>query len=217
MILQSVEAKNLKKKFARRVIFENISFKVERTQSVAIVGKNGSGKSTLAKIIAGVLSPTSGSFSIQSDSGTIPPEDWNSRLGFVSPYLQLYDEFTAWEHLVLFSKIRGISIDTEYFQSLLKMVGLLERKDHDVRIYSSGMKQRLKYACALSHRPEILILDEPTSNLDEEGISMIYEVMRNHLAGGILILATNDRQDAEMCQLRVDLNPPVKPFGGSLR
>ena len=100
----------------------------------------------------------------------------HNHIGFVSPYLFLYDEFTAEENLLHFSNIRGISFNKERSDFLLNELNLIDRKNDLVRGYSSGMKQRLKFIFALLHQPALIILDEPTSNLDNTGKEKVYEV-----------------------------------------
>jgi heme exporter protein A len=90
---------------------------------------------------------------------------------------------------------------------LLKQVGLSDRKDDFVRTYSSGMKQRLKYAFALLHQPPILLLDEPASNLDREGIATVYEIMQRQKQRGVLIIATNDPGDLQLCDQVINIEP----------
>lgn len=198
-------AANLKKVFNRRVVFQDISFAVQQQQTLLITGRNGSGKSTLVKILSDVLSPTDGTV-------TISPLDRarnfqrSSVIGLVSPYLQMYDEFSAEENLQYALAIRGMRDDANHIHALLKKVFLLERRSDAVRTFSSGMKQRMKYAFALIHNPSILILDEPTSNLDTEGIAMVKQIMREQTQEGILIVATNDLSDVERFDAQVDLN-----------
>ncbi len=198
-------ASNLKKVFNRRVIFQNISFSVQQKQTLLVTGRNGSGKSTLVKILSDVLSPTEGSVSI-SPIGSEKNFQRTSTIGLVSPYLQMYDEFSAEENLQYALAIRGMRTESSFIQSLLKKVFLYERRNDAVRTYSSGMKQRMKYAFALVHNPSILILDEPTSNLDAEGIAMVKEIMHEHREKGILIVATNDLSDVDRFEVQVDLN-----------
>ncbi len=200
----SFQADELKKVFNRRVIFEKISFSLSMNQTLLITGRNGSGKSTLVKILSDVLTPSAGKVSISVD-GLEQAKHWNRHIGFVSPYLQLYDEFTAAENLQRSWNIRGLThrINPD---ELLDFLGLLHRKDDQVRTYSSGMKQRVKYLLALAHRPPILILDEPTSHLDVEGIGVVQEIMRLQRERGILVVATNDLQDVSEYEVRIDLN-----------
>lgn len=198
------QADGLKKVFNRRVIFEKISFSLSMNQTLLITGRNGSGKSTLVKILSDVLTPSAGKISISVD-GMDQAKERNRYLGFVSPYLQLYDEFTAAENLQRSWNIRGLA-DRFNPDELLDFLGLLHRKDDQVRTYSSGMKQRVKYLLALAHRPPILILDEPTSHLDGEGIRVVQEIMRLQRERGILVVATNDLQDVSEYEVRIDLN-----------
>ena len=201
----SLEATGIKKVFNRRTVFDNVSFSISSRQTLLITGRNGSGKSTLVKIISDVLSPTDGEMVVREGETTLK-ENRSELLGLVSPYLQLYEEFSAEENLWYTIALRGKKPDVTQIHSLLKKVFLLNRKDDPVRTYSSGMKQRLKYAFALAHSPRILILDEPTSNLDAEGIAMVKEIMNEHCETGILIVATNDLSDVERFDIQVDLN-----------
>jgi heme exporter protein A len=127
-------------------------------------------------------------------------------VGLVAPYLQVYEEFTAAENLALAMRIRGAVPDVSRMRSLLDRVGLSTRQDDAVRGFSSGMKQRVKYALALVHAPDVLVLDEPMANLDAEGVAMVREVMRDHAAARTLIVATNDLADCEAYDARVDLS-----------
>ncbi len=190
-----LHVESLKKVFNRRTVFSDISFEIRSGQSLAITGRNGSGKSTLAKILSGVLSATSGKVLLECNGREIPAAERHDCVGFVSPYLQLYDEFSALENLQLCASLRGLEYNSSRGDTLLELVNLSSRKHETVRTYSSGMKQRLQYAFALLHEPQILILDEPTANLDAEGIEMVRTVMKTQRDKGILIIATNDSDD----------------------
>ncbi|MEK7263038.1 MAG: ABC transporter ATP-binding protein [Bacteroidota bacterium] len=199
-------AQNLFKRFGRRVIFQNIVFELSNGDSIAFTGKNGSGKSTLVKICAGVLSPTSGTIELTIDGKIISADKYFQYIGFVAPYLQLYDEFSPIENLHFFSTIRGLKISVKEKEELLKRVNLFHRKDDYVRTFSSGMKQRMKFAFALLHNPPILILDEPTTNLDAEGSTMVFQIMEEQKKKGILLLATNTQSEQEHCEKIISLS-----------
>jgi heme exporter protein A len=209
MLRISAKGSGISKSFNRRKIFSDISFVVRRGDSLAIAGRNGSGKSTLMKIIAGVLSPTRGTVQFEVEGKTVKSDDVHAYIGFVSPYLQLYDEFTGWENLDIFRKIRGIKVNDGFMSELLTRVNIFDRRNDFVRTYSSGMKQRLKFAFALLHQPPILLLDEPTSNLDSEGIATIYQIADEQKNNGILLVATNDAEDIKRCERVIDLNAKV--------
>jgi heme exporter protein A len=202
----SLQARNIRKDFNRRVVFRDISFDLSNRDSLSITCPNGSGKSTLAKILSGLLTPTAGTVSIEVDGASPKAEQRRDYIGFVAPYLQLYDEFTGSENLHLASRIRGRRGSSEENDSLLQRVGLVHRKDVRVGTYSSGMKQRLKYAFALLHKPVVLILDEPMTNLDEPGIAVVREIIQEQGQIGIVIVATNDVEEARICNHNLDLS-----------
>ena len=201
----SIEVKELNKTFGRRLIFENLNFKVEDKGIFGITGANGSGKSTLVKIIAGLLSPTSGNVIHQHDNKKIESEDLHDFIGFVSPYLFMYDEFTAEENLNNVAKIRGIELNKEKVDYLLKQFLLFDRKDDLVKTYSSGMKQRLKFIFSLMHSPRLLILDEPTSNLDVAGKTAVYQIVKEESLNNIILLASNEESDLELCNEKIKM------------
>lgn len=194
------------KEFNRRSIFRDVSFSLGGGDSIAITGSNGSGKSTLVKIICGLLSPTRGTFAYTLEGKTIEHDNVRNHIGLVSPYLQLYDEFTGWENLELLSQIRSDHVlEKGRIEEVLNDVGLWERRKDFLRTYSSGMRQRLKYAFALVHKPDILVLDEPTSNLDSDGIAMVERRVMEQKKDSILIVATNDADESTWCSGKIEL------------
>ena len=196
----SIQSQNLSKSFGRRLIFKDINFAWNDNGIFGISGPNGSGKSTLVKIIAGLIAPTSGKIIHKNSDGEIIPEKLHNHIGFVSPYLVLYEEFSAWENLKIFAKIRGVPFNKEKVLYYLSQFLLDNRKDDLVKTYSSGMKQRLKFAFALMHSPDVLIFDEPTSNLDEEGKKVVYKIILEEGKNRIVIVASNEMKDLELCQ-----------------
>lgn len=202
----SLTLDGVSKEFNRRSIFRDVSISLRGGESLAITGRNGSGKSTLVKIICGLLSPTRGSLTYALGGKGIDVDAIKDHIGLVSPYLQMYDEFTGLENLEVLSRIRADrDITGETIAEALKNVGLWDRRNDFVRTYSSGMKQRLKYAFAVLHRPDVLVLDEPTSNLDADGIAMVEKCVKEQSARGMLIVATNDADEATWCSKRVVL------------
>ncbi|MCX6120465.1 MAG: ABC transporter ATP-binding protein [Ignavibacteriales bacterium] len=202
----SITVTGLSKDFNRSSIFKDISFSLASPASLSITGKNGAGKSTLSKILAGLLSSTRGSITYSADEKQIGIEEFKHHIGFVSPYLNLYDEFTALENLQFLSRIRAAAQENdERIKELLVTVGLWNRRNDSVGTFSSGMKQRLKYAFALLHHPAVLILDEPTSNLDTEGIEVVKEIVRKQKETNILIIATNNKEEAHWCAQQIQV------------
>ena len=199
----SIQSQNLSKLFGRRLIFKDINFSWAEKGIFGISGPNGSGKSTLVKIIAGLIAPSSGKIIHKNSSGEIIPEKLHNHIGFVSPYLVLYEEFSAWENLKIFAKIRGVDFNEERVIHYLTQFLLENRKTDLVKTYSSGMKQRLKFIFALMHSPEVLIFDEPTSNLDEEGKKVVYNIIKDESKNSIVIIASNEERDLILCQEKI--------------
>jgi heme exporter protein A len=195
----SIQSQNLSKLFGRRLIFKDINFNWIEKGIFGISGPNGSGKSTLVKIVAGLIASSSGKIIHKNSGGEIIPEKLHNHIGFVSPYLVLYEEFSAWENLKIFAQIRGVTFNEERILYYLEQFLLDSRKNDLVKTYSSGMKQRLKFIFALMHSPEVLIFDEPTSNLDEEGKKVVYEIAREEGKSRIVVIASNEMKDLELC------------------
>ncbi len=201
----SLKADNIAKTFGRRLIFKNLNFEISNQGIMGISGANGSGKSTLVKILAGINSPSRGKVVHKNDDKEIPSEKLHNYLGFVSPYLVLYEEFSAWENLTLFAQIRGIPLNKEKVEALFERFLLSGRKDDLVKTYSSGMKQRMKYIFALMHSPKLIILDEPTSNLDSEGKDSVYRIIEDEAKTNVVIIASNEDSDLQLCSESIKL------------
>ncbi|MFZ1281263.1 MAG: ABC transporter ATP-binding protein [Ignavibacteriaceae bacterium] len=199
MINYSLEASGLNKSFGRRLIFNDLQFKFDKAGVYGISGPNGSGKSTLVKIIAGIIGASQGKIFHKLDEKEIAEENLHNHIGFVSPYLVLYEEFTTYENLKLFADIRGVKFNQERVDYLLNKFLIFKRKDDLLKTYSSGMKQRVKFIFALMHSPQLLILDEPTSNLDDEGKKSVYEIVKEEGQKNIVLIASNEKNDLELC------------------
>jgi heme exporter protein A len=204
----SLKVSGLRKVFNRRTVFSGIDFQISGKDSLTVTGRNGSGKSTLLKIIAGVLSPTRGNVDLLLDQKPMSVDQRYCYIGFVAPYLQLYDEFSAVENLEFFSRVRGLPVGRSSLAELLARLGLQDRKEDPLRTFSSGMKQRVKYAFALLHDPPVLLLDEPTANLDAAGMETVYRVIEEQKQKGIVIVATNNADEIHLCRGLVDLDAP---------
>lgn len=202
----SLQVHSLQKSFGRRLVFNGITFNLNKPGVFGISGPNGSGKSTLIKILAGINSPSKGQVIHSYNGKAIISEKLHNYIGFVSPYLVLYDEFSAWENLSYFASIRKVSFDKTKVENLLAQFLLLNRKDDLVKAYSSGMKQRLKFIFALMHSPQFIFLDEPTSNLDDEGKKTVYNLIKSEGDKAIVVVASNEKNDLLYCTEVMDLN-----------
>lgn len=201
-----LEVRNLSKYFGARKVFKGLNFSVTEHQSLVITGKNGSGKTTLLKILSGLISPSNGEVVFNSNGDLLKREEVKRILSLVAPDLNLYEELSALENLKFLSRVQGIKFEDEELKTRIEKVGLKKREDDLVSFFSSGMKQRLKYAFALINDPKILLLDEPSSNLDKEGISYLENVIYEQKKRGILILATNHKDEIRYGDQIVDLD-----------
>ena len=170
-------AENINHSFGELPVIKNISFQIKSGQSLAITGPNGSGKSTLVRILCRLLYPSEGKVIYKDNGQILRDERIFMQLGLVSPYLEMYEDLTAKENLIFFSRMRGLKEYRQRIKDLMTKVNLAGREDDAVKTFSSGMKQRLKYVFAFLHQPPLLFVDEPRSNLDEAGIETVYELL----------------------------------------
>ncbi len=203
--ITGIAAENIYKYFHIRKVLNGISFTVETGQSVVITGPNGSGKSTLIKILTGLLTPTRGQVVYFHPDGRSKPQALTRGIGLVAPYLQLYPDLTADEHIDFFGKMRGIASPLSKGRKLMDQFGLRGRGADLIKTYSSGMLHRMKYVLALLHEPHVLFVDEPSANLDEEGKVTVYEIIQSYKNDHIVIIATNEPEEIRLGDIRVDV------------
>ena len=194
-----ITAEGVQKRFTQRPVFRPVSFETQSGEIIAITGHNGAGKSTLLKIIGDVLSPSKGTCTWELGEKKLDHDGIRTRLGYVAPYLELYDELTAAEHVMLVGELKGIRYEAVSALEILDGFGLdpkIARSERHLRAYSSGMKQRVRCAMAFAGEPPVLLLDEPTSNLDEAGIDIVLARTQNAARkGAIVFIATNDPRE----------------------
>ncbi len=193
-------ATRLFKRFGERKVLNDINFELSTGDSMAIVGANGSGKSTLLLLLLSALHPTKGSIDYFENDRKLTDSEVRASTSLVSPYLNLYDNLTAEENLIFFKTVSGGNITGKEINSLLERVGLEGRGPDAVGSYSSGMKQRLKYAVALLNDPAFLFLDEPTSNLDDAGKKIVFDLVNEYRARTIILIATNEKEEQGLAQ-----------------
>ncbi len=203
----NLKCTDITKSFNGKVVFKNVNINLTESTSLVVNGRNGSGKSTLLKVISHLIRLDKGKIELKIKDKLISKEKYFSKIGFLSPYINLYDELTGQENLDLFYdlKVEQKNNKAEEIKYLLEKVGLYKRRDELIRNYSSGMKQRLKIAFAVISKPALLLMDEPRTNLDDEGISVVYKVAEEQKERGILILATNERDDNEICESSLNI------------
>lgn len=177
---------NIDKRYGALLALRRVSLSVSAGECVVFAGRNGSGKTTLLRIAARLVRPTSGTlnFSTGSQNG----EENSARPGFVAHATMVYDELTAEQNLLLFARLQGVVHPENRVSALLEEVGLSERRASLVRTFSRGMRQRAAIARALLHEPSILLLDEPATGLDPQGVTWLAETLRQLRDSGRTIL-----------------------------
>jgi len=201
----NLEVKNLSRRFGPRKVFEDINFVLETGDSLAVVGHNGSGKTTLLKTIIGLDLPSGGEVIFSEEGKRLDFDGYRKHLSLVAPYLAFYDSLSGRENLDFLSKVNGTAAADAEIESALEKVGLGGRGDDLVGSYSTGMKQRLKYAAAIIKEPSILFFDEPSANLDEAGKQIVYDLIKSYRERAIVIIATNEKEEyslaGQICKL----------------
>ncbi|MGM0580795.1 MAG: ABC transporter ATP-binding protein [Bacteroidota bacterium] len=181
----------LSKKYPKNKLFENLNHTFETNNAYAITGENGSGKSTLIKIIAGVTAPSSGLVKYIENGADIEKENIYRLLGITAPYLNLIEEFTLKEHLDFHSKFKD-SLTDENVMDEIENANLHHSLNKPIAEFSSGMQQRLKLILCCSFEADVLLLDEPTSHLDSQGIKWYKDLLKRTVNQRITLIASND-------------------------
>ncbi len=199
-----ITLENLSKKYHREWVFKNLNLKLLSGESYAITGPNGSGKSTLIQVIAGAMLPSSGKIAYQNHQ-EIPAEEIYQHLSFASPYLELVEEFTLVEFLEFHFKFKEVKKGMSVVDIVAETY-LIDAKDKYIKNFSSGMKQRLKLALCFFSQSSIILLDEPTSNLDEKGIDWYKSHVQNDLSSKLVMIASNQKEEYAHCDTIVNIN-----------
>jgi ABC-type multidrug transport system ATPase subunit len=179
------------KKFGRNWLFQSISATIHSNHLAAITGRNGSGKSTLLQLIMGYQVPSQGKVIINPHK-PIESSELHKSISFVAPYLELPEELTLEEFLQFHFQFKKAAIS---FSEMLSLASLSDAKHKQLRHFSSGMKQRVKLIAAFYAQTPILLLDEPTSNLDEAGINWYQTTLATQLGTRTIIVASNAQHE----------------------
>lgn len=192
----NISLSNIGKRFNREWIFRNLSYNFLAPKKYAITGSNGSGKSTLLQVIAGSASSNEGNIQYSIFNTPCSNEEHYRHISIAAPYLELIEEMTANELLDFHTAFKSLSVSKT---EALQIVGLDKAANKQIRYYSSGMKQRLKLAQAFFSNTPVLLLDEPTTNLDAEGIALYQNLIQNHSKEKLVIISSNDTIEYEFC------------------
>ncbi|HXF98991.1 MAG TPA: ABC transporter ATP-binding protein [Gaiellaceae bacterium] len=178
-----IRARGLEKRYGRRVALAPVDLDLPRGAALLVTGPNGSGKTTLLRLVAGLTAPTRGTLEVDAERG---------RIGYLAHEPLLYRELTALENLELYGRLYRVRERRERAGMLLERFGLWEARNERVAAYSRGMTQRLALCRALLHDPDLLVLDEPYSALDEEGAALLDGVLAALAGARTLVVSTHD-------------------------
>ena len=171
-----IRFEKIEKRYGGLHAVRRVTLEIAAGECVALAGRNGSGKTTLLRIAASLVRPTSGTVTFLNDAA--PTNGKPVRAGYVAHATMVYDELTAEENLLLFARLQGVEDAAARVAKLLGEVGLLERRNSLVRTFSRGMRQRVAIARALLNEPAVLLLDEPATGLDPQGVTWLAGALR---------------------------------------
>jgi heme exporter protein A len=181
--------------YGRQSVFAPIHFDADVTR-LGISGPNGAGKSTLMSILAGLIEPSQGSITWTEKGLAVSMHELRSKIGFAGPYLGLYTELTVRENLRFICDLHGLDVARiETVAAQLEFDSVLDQR---VGACSSGQQQRVRLATSFIHQPAMLFLDEPGTNLDESGLSIVASIVRDW--SGPVIIASNQPSELAWCQ-----------------
>ena len=193
---------NTGKRYNREWIFRHIDYSFLGGKKYAITGANGSGKSTLLQVIAGALTHNEGTVAMTLGNITVVEENVFRNIAIAAPYLELIEEMTANEFLAFHHQFKPLSATKE---EILFTLNLQKAAGKHIRYYSSGMKQRLKLAQAFYCTSPVLLLDEPTTNLDADGIALYQQLIAQCTQNKLVIISSNDLQEYAFCEEVIEI------------
>ncbi|MFW0714569.1 ABC transporter ATP-binding protein [Pedobacter sp. N23S346] len=194
---------NIGRRFNKEWIFRNLSTEFSSGNRYAILGPNGSGKSTLLSVLTGSLTPSEGQISF-SEGNDIPVEEIYHQISMAAPYLELVETFTLKEIIDFHFKFKNFAPGVDQ-KSLISILGLEKSANKEIKYFSSGMKQRTKLALACCSDSPILFLDEPTSNLDVQGVDWYRNLIENFTPGRLTIIGSNQIHEYDFCDNQLQI------------
>lgn len=194
----TIDLKGAGRRFNQEWIFRNFSYQFKMGEKYAILGPNGSGKSTLLSVILGNLSPSEGTIDYQNEGKAIREDEIYQYISFAAPYLDLIEEFSLQETIDFHFQFKGFQEGMDAEQ-VLHRLGLAKSQDKPLKYFSSGMKQRTKLALACCSDTPILLLDEPTSNLDVQGINWYHQLIGDYAQNRLVVVCSNQEVEYSFC------------------
>jgi ABC-type multidrug transport system ATPase subunit len=195
---------NAGKRFRLEWIFRGLTLHIPSGTRCAVLGPNGSGKSTLMKVLSGHLSLSKGSILYHFHNTAIEPDAVYRSMAYAAPYIELIEELTLEEAVRFHSRLKPLLTGYDVAR-VLETLALPRARHKEIRFFSSGMKQRVKLALALCSDTPVVLLDEPATNLDVQGIDWYQRLIESLAGNRTVIIASNDPHDAEFCPEHVQI------------
>jgi ABC-type multidrug transport system ATPase subunit len=204
-----INLRNVGKRFNREWIFRHLDHQFISGVSYAITGPNGSGKSTLLQIIGGATTLSEGDISYDN-IGAVATENVYKNVSIAAPYLELIEEMTVTEFLSFHGSMKPFipslrGTKQSQIEQIIEIIGLQASANKEIRFYSSGMKQRVKLAQAIFSDVSLILLDEPCTNLDEEGISLYKRLINDYCKDRLILVSSNDKNEYDFCREVLDI------------
>ncbi|MCU0468954.1 MAG: ATP-binding cassette domain-containing protein [Arcicella sp.] len=194
-----ISTQNLGKKFSNEWIFRNLSYQFQAGNSYTFTGANGSGKSTLLQVLSGFAPQSSGKIIYQDNDKELSVDDFYKYLVIAAPYLELIEDFTLSEMVAFHVQFKPF-VQNYRTSDFLDFIELASSKNKAIKYFSSGMKQRVKLGLAFWSDCPILMLDEPTSNLDKNAIDWYLKNVQEYSQNRLLFICSNQPAEYEFCK-----------------
>ena len=202
--MMKIKLSGVGKRFNREWIFRKLDIEFSTGSHFAITGPNGSGKSTLLQIIAGATTLSEGDIQYFYLDQQLSPEKIFNHVSLTAPYMELVEEMTLTEFLNFHSKLKpwipGMSL-----MDIISFIDMEGAAHKQIRNFSSGMKQRVKLAQAIFSKVPLILLDEPTTNLDSEGVILYHKLVKNFCSKRLVIVSSNDFREYDFCKVAIEL------------
>lgn len=197
--------KNLGRRYNRQWIFSGLDYDFSLPGSYGILGPNGSGKSTLLQILSGYLSPSEGKIDYRIGGNFLGPEQIYRYISYSAPYIDIPQSFKVKEFFDFHFGLKGLDPSLN-LEKLMVESGIMDHKKKYIRELSTGFQQRIKLVATLGSRTPVILLDEPTANLDDLGKIWFENIFKELLGNRILILGSNIPSEFQICQHRINIS-----------
>lgn len=199
-----IELEDIGKHYGRNWVFRSMNLVLLSGRNYAVSGPNGSGKTTFLQILSGFLSPSAGAITYFRNDREIGRINLYKQLNFAAPYIELIEEYTLTELLIFHQQFKPFA-QNHSTGDIIELLDLKNFSDERIEDFSSGMKQRLRLILALCSESDLLLLDEPTTNLDEQGERWMYGLIEEYSTDRTVVIASNNPDDFEHCEEEIDM------------